>query len=317
MANCNHTLALASKYGMDVVLGVVSDMAITGDFNITQETAANLIPIIVGVAKTKGSMLRFVENEMLDAVGTLPRDYFKTNEKEFDRIMQTMLKNETYLGYIAHLEQPKWQSLIQSIETPPTGDVHEAMMFYKYDSWDINSLLSYYKNNEIILDKKIINNIDKLNIYIKNMTDYINTQTLKKPITVYRDDGDFLLTRIKLNNGKTIAEEIEIISKIKEKDTADKLIKKLAKKAYNSSVVQERFMSTTFVKDLHFDKNKNIRWEFSVPKGTKGTFIEPYNTLNRNGNQLEYLLQRDSKIIIKDIQKIDKKWFIKADIIQE
>lgn len=317
MTNCPRTLSYATKYGMDVILGAVADMAITGDYNISQETVTNLIPVIIGLSKTKGSMVRFVQNEMLDAVGTLPKDYFRTHPQEFDRVINIMLKNQSHLGHIAHLEEPKWKSLIQSIENPPTGSAKDAIMVYKNNSTEINNLSSAIKSGKAISADEYKTDIKILKTYIKNITDYIDTQILKEPITVYRDDGNYLLTCIKLNNGNTIAEEMKIISKVKDEAIADKLTNELSKKAYNSSVVQERFMSTTFIKDLHFDKEKDIRWEFSVPAGAKGTFVEPYNILKNHGNEVEYLIQRDSKIVIKNIQKNGEKWYIKADIVQE
>ena len=74
-------------------------------------------------------------------------------------------------------------------------------------------------------------------------------------------------------------------------------------------------MSTTFVKDLHYQKQE-IRWEFNLPLGTKGTFIESYNELKIHGDRVEYLLQRNSKIIIKNINYLNGQWYIKADIQQ-
>ncbi len=53
--------------------------------------------------------------------------------------------------------------------------------------------------------------------------------------------------------------------------------------------------------------------EFNVPEGTKGTFIETYNDQTKKGTEIEYLLQRDTEIIVTDIQwsnmqKKYKKW---------
>ena len=317
MANCPRLMALSAKIGTDATLSILADYAITGQVDLTSEGISQLIPVIAGVLKTKGSIQKSVDAKFLQRVPYNAQTYLTEAPEKLTDLTKTLQSNKAPLGHIARLGQPKWQALIQSIETPPTGATKEAMMYYKYDSWDINSLLSSFKNREIIIDKKIIDNIDELNTYIKNITDYINTQVLKEPIVVYRDDSDFLLTRIKLVNGNTLAEELKKIDSVKDSSLASKLAKELSEQIFNASVVQERFMSTTLVKELHFDKKKNIRWEFNVPKGTKGTFIETYNILNRHGNQVEYLLQRDSKIIIKNIERIGYKWHIKADIIQE
>lgn len=317
MANCPRLMALSAKIGTDATLSVLAYYAITGQVDLTSEGISQLIPVIAGVLKTKGSIQKSVDAKFLQRVPYNAQTYLTEAPEKLTDLTKTLQSNKAPLGHIARLGQPKWQALIQSIETPPTGATKEAMMYYKYDSWDINSLLSSFKNREIIIDKKIIDNIDELNTYIKNITDYINTQVLKEPIVVYRDDSDFLLTRIKLVNGNTLAEELKKIDSVKDSSLASKLAKELSEQIFNASVVQERFMSTTLVKELHFDKKKNIRWEFNVPKGTKGTFIETYNILNRHGNQVEYLLQRDSKIIIKNIERIGYKWHIKADILQE
>lgn len=80
-------------------------------------------------------------------------------------------------------------------------------------------------------------------------------------------------------------------------------------------------MSTTFVGENRFDTKKLLRWEFIVPEKTKGTFIETYNDATKNGKEIEYLLQRNTKVTVntKDIEWSDEFdcWYIKASISQD
>ncbi len=308
MANCDRTLSFVTKYGIDVVLGVVSDMAITGDYNITQETIANVIPIIVGVAKTKGSMVRYVETEVYNSVGSVTQDYFARFPEDYDKIMKIMIENKTHLGYLANLNDDYWRAIIQSSQTPPTGAYKEAMMEYKKTSKYINKTLS-----------KMIPSTENIEIYIKNITDYINTTNLEKPIIAFRDDDSFKLKSVILPDGRNLGNTLEELYNSKCEKDIKEFIEYLKSIKQTYAYTNERFMSTTFVKENRFDKSKSIRFEFNVPEGTKGTFIETYNDQTKKGTEMEYLLQRDTEIVVTDIQwsKDFDCWYIKADIKQK
>lgn len=332
MTNCPRTLSYATKYGMDVVLGAVADMAITGDYNITQETITNLMPIIIGVTRSKGSMMRFVQNEMLDAVGTLPRDYFRTHPQEFDRVMNIMLDNHTHLGYLSKLDDTYWNEIIKSSQKPPVGEQYKAMMVYKENSWGINTFLSCKKAGKPLPPELVPKRIELENYY-KHIESYINTTSLKQPIVTYRDTDGFKLRGVTLFNNINLGDKLDALYKelleakktlsIEQVNNVKNKIKdfetKLKSEKLKFTFTQERFMSTTFVKENRFDTKKSIRFEFNLPEGTKGTFIESYNDKFKNGTQIEYLLQRDTKIIINDIQWSDEFncWYIKASVSQD
>ncbi len=320
MANCDRTLSFVTKYGIDVVLGVVSDMAITGDYNITQETIANVIPIIVGVAKTKGSMVRYVETEVYNSVGSVTQDYFARFPEDYDKIMKIMIENKTHLGYLANLNDDYWRAIIQSSQTPPTGAYKEAMMEYKKTSEYINKLLSYLKSGEVI-PPDIETRRPKLEKYIKDVTEYINTTSLEKPIKVYRDDGYFKFKNVTLLDGRNLGNELERLhtnykNNISNLPEINELIDYIKQNKNEYEIIQERFMSTNFVKENRFDAQKPIRLEIDIPAGTKGTFIEVYNDQTKKGNEIEYLIQRNSKLIIKDIDWENGHWYIKAVLVQ-
>ena len=313
MANCPRLLAFSAKIGTDATMSLLADMIITGEVDLTSEGISQLIPIVTGILKTRGSMQKYLNQEFLATVQGEAHVYFSENPEKLGALTKTLQKNQAPLGHIAKLDEPYWKSVITSIDNPPTGVTKNAMMDYKRDSWAINKLLSCIKTGEKI-PQNIQQRYTELTKYIADITDYINTLRLTEPITVYRDDGYILLTFVKLPDGNTLADKLQQIAKSKDINYIHRATENLSAQTY-PPIVQERFMSTTFVKDLHYQKQE-IRWEFNLPVGTKGTFIESYNELKIHGNQVEYLLQRNSKIIIKNINYLNGQWYIKADIQQ-
>ena len=306
MANCPRLLAFSAKIGTDATMSLLADLIITGEVDLTSEGISQLIPIVTGILKTRGSMQKYLNQEFLATVQGEAHVYLSENPEKLGALTKTLQKNQAPLGHIAKLDEPYWKSVITSIDNPPTGVTKNAMMDYKFSSKYINSALTTLKNGGEI-SPGIKQQID-------NITAYIETQKLDKPITVYRDDGYILLTFVKLPDGNTLADKLQQIAKSKDINYIHRATENLSAQTY-PPIVQERFMSTTFVKDLHYQKQE-IRWEFNLPLGTKGTFIESYNELKIHGNQVEYLLQRNSKIIIKNINYLNGQWYIKADIQQ-
>lgn len=315
MQNCPRLMALSAKIGTDATLSVVADYAITGQINLTSEGISQLIPIVTGVLKTRGAMQTNVNARVKELQKGEILEYLNNNPEKLDGLTKILLQNKAPIGHIANLDEKHWFSVIQSVETPPTGLTKVAMLEYKKGSWEINGLLSSLKSGAD-LPTTIKQKYNKLTNYINDITDYINTQTLKEPITVYRDDSYGILSSVKLDNGNTLDKELEMLANSGDINFIKHSAKILSKQDFEP-IEQKRFLSTTFVKELHYNNDRKIRWELNVPAGTKGTFIEAYNTLKSHGNEVEFLIQRDSKIIIRDIQWLDNKWYIKADIEQE
>lgn len=304
MANCTRLMALSAKIGTDATLSVLADYAITGQVDLTSEGISQLIPVITGVLKTKGSMYTYVSKKLHDISDSQSLKYWDANPDKLTELVRILSKNNTPISRLSKLSPAHWDAIINSVKNPPQGEFHKSMMVYKDDSREINWALTNLKKDNIQPTPKIQQHID-------NITAYIDQQRIKEPIKVYRDDSYMILETTKLPNGISLAQELQNLTKIKDENIIYDRIEKL--QGANFVITQERFMSTSMCEDVHFHKN-DIRWEFDLPAGTKGTFIESYNTKTKHGNQAEFLLQRNTQIFIKDIEYVDGTWKIYADI---
>lgn len=81
-----------------------------------------------------------------------------------------------------------------------------------------------------------------------------------------------------------------------------------------NSLVGKTFEDRAFVStsvDTPFDDE--VRWEINAPKGSKGGMV---NALSMFPNENELLLPRNSKFLIKGIDKVDNKIILKMDLIE-
>lgn len=304
MANCPRLIALSAKIGADATMSLLADWVITGQVDLTSEGISQLIPIVTGILKTKGSMYIYVSRKLHEISDPESLKYWDANPEKLTELVQILSKNHTPIGKLSQLSPAHWDVIINSVKHPATGKIHESMMVYKDDSREINWALTDLKKNNIQPSPKIQSHID-------NITAYIDQQRIKEPIKVYRDDSFGILELAKLPDNTSLAEELKNIMNIQDIKIRNAKLKQL--RLSDFIITQERFMSTSMCEDVHFNKN-DIRWEFDLPAGTKGTFIESYNTKTTHGNQVEFLLQRNSQIIIRNIRYINGVWHIKADI---
>lgn len=304
MANCPRLIALSAKIGADATMSLLADWVITGQVDLTSEGISQLIPIVTGILKTKGSMYTYVSRKLHEISDPESLKYWDANPEKLTELVQILSKNHTPIGKLSQLSPAHWDVIINSVKHPATGKIHESMMVYKDDSREINWALTDLKKNNIQPSPKIQSHID-------NITAYIDQQRIKEPIKVYRDDSFGILELAKLPDNTSLAEELKNIMNIQDIKIRNAKLKQL--RLSDFIITQERFMSTSMCEDVHFNKN-DIRWEFDLPAGTKGTFIESYNTKTTHGNQVEFLLQRNSQIIIRNIRYINGVWHIKADI---
>ena len=75
---------------------------------------------------------------------------------------------------------------------------------------------------------------------------------------------------------------------------------------------QERFMSTSMLPGHNF--HGSIVWELDVQKGSKGVFLEGINVQGSFSNECELLLQKDSQILITDIEYKGGQWHLKGKV---
>ncbi len=304
MANCPRLIALSAKIGADATMSLLADWVITGQVDLTSEGISQLIPIVTGILKTKGSMYTYVSRKLQEISDPESLKYWDANPEKLTELVQILSKNHTPIGKLSQLSPAHWDVIINSVKHPATGKIHESMMVYKDDSREINWALTDLKKNNIQPSPKIQSHID-------NITAYIDQQRIKEPIKVYRDDSYGILDIVTLSNNKSLGTELKNIANIKDVEIRERLLDKIRRE--DITIYQERFMSTSMCEDVHFNKS-DIRWEFDLPAGTKGTFIESYNTKTTHGNQVEFLLQRNSQILIKDIEYENGIWKIYANI---
>ena len=203
------------------------------------------------------------------------------------------------------LEEPKWKSIVTGTVSKPR-DAIAPFLQYKADSTEINNALSANIMEGEARD------------FINIITDHINKYPTEDDFTTYRGDKTFgLLTLVKHQYDENLAEKVEKFTQNIDSKT-DEEIKEFADKYINGQKVEQpRFLSTA----MHIDSTKKyarkIRWKISVPKGTKGLFIESYN-IGRE-NESEFLIQRESKIKINKAMynRVKKLWEFEGVIIQD
>ena len=213
------------------------------------------------------------------------------------------IKRIDKLKFYKNLPEKDWENCITGIIKKPR-DVVRALMEYKLDSRKINNAISDGTNSQEIKDQ------------IKAIEKFLNTQSLKNDMTVYRGEGNFgIFGSVKLKNG-TLKDKLEEISEklgnnnIKNNELNDFIEKFLSGK----KVIQERFLSTTIDKEAGNMYAKRVLWKIHVPAKNKASMIESYNV--ERMSEAELLLQRGSSILIEDARynKFKQRWEISASI---
>jgi len=184
----------------------------------------------------------------------------------------------------------------------------EAIRFYK--SNDGFQLLT----REIKSEKSGAESNSLTAEHLKNLTQYLNSTEISKDIKVYRGDSLKIAGLITLADGQKLDEAMKkACNELKEDPQA---VNNLIDKVLDGDYVlnQERFMSTSINKGNAF--TGVIQWELSIPAGTKGAFLENFNTKTNFPGEMEVLIQRDSKITIKDMSYNEKtnEWMLKAEV---
>ncbi len=172
-------------------------------------------------------------------------------------------------------------------------------------------LLSYKGSRFAEINKSLISGdiSEGTKKFIDSIFDTIQTREIKHPITVFRGEGPEILNSVMTDGGKV--DLMKILSDAQKEGKLDTVIQDIIKS--NPEVTQKAFMSTSLSDRFLY---KTINWELEVKPGTKGIFMETLPTAD-TGRELEVLLQKDSKIKIKDIEfrqgKIPQ-WFIKGEV---
>ncbi len=218
------------------------------------------------------------------------------------------IKRIDKLKFYKNLPEEEWENCIAGIIKKPR-EVVRALMEYKYDSSKINGAISNGTNSQEIKDQ------------IKAIEKFLDTQSLKNDMTVYRGEGNFkLFDSVILDKEKNITL----------KDVLEDFTARLEKGIYNQNdtknftynymlpniVKQERFMSTAIEPSAIEQYAQKVYWTINVPKRTKASMIESYNV--ERASEAELLIQKGSQLLIKDAKYdfTNHRWNIWADLKQ-
>ena len=230
---------------------------------------------------------------------------FNTVSKIFDykTLRNCIMKNNSYYDLIKNI-----------VENPVDKDILYSFDRYKNNMYtNINDALrEKTRNKDYKIDSVVQNHID-------NISNYIDTQNIKKPITVYRVEGLSILNHPLNQNG----EKVNLANMIKEatQSKKDEDIQKVREFVLNNELTatQSGFLSTSINKKISkqfLEKSENnILWHLKTKPNTKGVFIEGIN-YSLGNYENEVLMQKNSQITIKDL-KYNKKehyWDIFGEI---
>lgn len=203
----------------------------------------------------------------------------------FTRSLKRIDKLELY----KNLDEKAWRNCIDGIINKPT-EIIRPLLEYKYDSREINGAISNGTTSQRV--KNMINTI----------TRFLDKQTIKHDMTVYRGEGRFdVFNSVMLDESKkyTLKDALEkITSKIESGKTNVDIKKFIEENMIEKYVTQERFMSTAIDTEAIEDYAKKVYWKIKVPQGSKASLIESYNVERKS--EAEMLIQRLSQLLIKD-----------------
>ena len=218
------------------------------------------------------------------------------------------IKRIDKLNFYKNLGEKEWENCIDGIIRKPR-EVVRALMEYKYDSSKINGAISFGTSSE------------KIKHQIQAIEKYLDNQTLKHDMEVYRGEGRFdVFNSVVLDKEKniTLKDVLEkFTANIEEHKFNEKAVDDFVDKSLLGQYIhQERFLSTAIVPEATKQYAKKVYWTIKVPKKTKASIIESYNV--ERESEAELLIQKGLQLLIKDA-KYDfdnHRWNIWADLKQ-
>lgn len=237
--------------------------------------------------------------------------YVSMWQKDMNALVQLYRNMEhSQIFNLGNLKPEHWDAVFNIAKTKPiNADQIEALAYYKGSGYmNINDALTAQKKSGKPLTQDVKSKVDKIQ-------EYINTQVVKEPMTVYRKEGTEVLASVKLPNGKTLEQAMADAKAHYYKtnphdDTLIEQVKNWVKKG-NLVATQERFMSTSYSPNVW---SGDLHWELEVQKGSKGVFLEGVNVKGHNQGECEFLLQKDSNILITDIDFKNGHWELKGSV---
>lgn len=203
---------------------------------------------------------------------------------------------------------------------PDISDEYELMRKYTKGSDVFNNLLAKYSGDLSKFPDECRFADDTGYAYtkhdaqtdIKSLTAFLDKQSLKRDMVLYRGEGMGVLNQKVLQNGELLGNSIK--NAIKNNDTEK--LDEITSEIIGGVIVQDGFMSTAYSKSSaknYIKHEGGILWEINVPKGTHALYADPFNT--ENGLETEILINRGSSLLIKDTKFEDGVFTICADLI--
>lgn len=203
---------------------------------------------------------------------------------------------------------------------PDIADEYELMRKYTKGSDVFNNLLAKYSGDLSKFPDECSFADDTGYAYtkidaqtdIKSLTSFLDKQSLKRDMVLYRGEGIGVLNQKVLENGELLGNAIK--NAIKNNDTEK--LDEITSEILGGVIVQDGFMSTAYSKSSaknYIKHEGGILWEINVPKGTHAIYADPFNT--ENGLETEILINRGSSLLIKDTKFKDGLFTICADLV--
>jgi hypothetical protein len=248
---------------------------------------------------SNGKAIKFIDNNfdnLLVAFLNLKRSNL------FEKHKELVNKNEGYQDIV-----------INSAIIPMSTKENKALIDYKDEIY--RYINNYLRNGSL----HFLYDVKGKSDLIKNCLDKHIVET---PINVFRCESSRILEKVKkgedIVNLRATLIKIQDMNDSKERKEA---IKELQEFILDNEIKAQSpcFMSTSLnsdIKNLFGGKNR-IMWELEIPKGTKGIYLEPINNNHNLSRENEFLLQKDSSIVLKfiDFDEERKEWNIKGKVL--
>ena len=241
-------------------------------------------------------------------------------DKFFDNLVNVFISFRNSKIIDRHIKStennPAHQDLVLDVITRPTNVLVDSyLMNYKTDGYhEINDFLRCKHQGKDVCNAVVENRI-------KVISDYLDTQEVKGPIKAYRTEGFSVLSKVKINDTQSVNLKaiMNQIDNTEDKTQKREKLLKLKEFVLDNEIKahQPSFLSTSLREDLDkFFGLKNVVWEFNIPKGTKGVYIEAMNSQGIMAREDEFLIQKGSTITINSIDYDFEKnlWKLKADV---
>lgn len=243
-------------------------------------------------------------NYFSDFVNAGNKKNLKATDENFDNMLMIFSKmkdNKICDRYIkiANKNPEVCQIISNLAKRPPEKEEIIAIDYFKStDSEKVNDAL-----------KNSLSAPREMKLIAKKIEEYIDTQKITEPFTVYRTEEPDILKNVKVNG----SENLNFAEMLKD----PKNVNEVKELLLNNEITATRssFMSTS-IKDDIFSKRGDILWKLKVLPNSKGAFIDGLNFNGKYSQEMELLLQKDSKIKITNAEfdKNSEKWILEGEV---